>query len=76
MHYNYLTHIKNKFLNLQLESKKLQPCEDVPLFQPITYENILVAFLILPIGILMAMMTLMIEKRIKNYIFSTDYVQN
>jgi hypothetical protein len=45
-----------------LESKALQPCEEVPIFQPISYENIFVAFLILPVGIFMAMMTLMLEK--------------
>jgi hypothetical protein len=51
-----------QFKCLQLESKSLQPCEEKPLFQPISYENILVAFFILPIGIFMAMMTLMLEK--------------
>jgi hypothetical protein len=47
---------------LQLESKALQPCDEVPLFQPISYENILVAFFILPVGFFLAAITFLLEK--------------
>jgi len=44
----------------------MKSCEQAPLLKPISYENILVAFLILPIGILIAAMTLLLEKCKKN----------
>jgi len=51
---------------LQMESKSSTPCEDEPLLKPISYENILVAFFILPIGILISAITFLVERVNKN----------
>jgi len=50
----------------QKESKSTKQCEQAPLLKPISYENILVAFFILPSGILIAGITILIEKCNKN----------
>jgi hypothetical protein len=44
-----------------MTSKVNLPCEDQTSFQAISYENIVVAFLILPAGIMIAVLMLFVE---------------
>jgi len=53
---------KKFFVCSQLDSKIFTPCKENSLLKPISYENILVAFFILPIGIFLAMFCLIIEQ--------------
>ncbi len=45
-----------------MELKSPLPCEDEPLLKPITYENILVAFFVLPIGISISAIAFLLER--------------
>jgi hypothetical protein len=49
-------------LLLQIEAKKTVRCKEKGAFKAISYENILVAFIILPIGVISALLTLFIER--------------
>jgi uncharacterized membrane protein SpoIIM required for sporulation len=49
-----------------LDSKNSIPCNEDVLFQAISYENIVVAFLILPSGIALAIVIFLAEKILLN----------